>query len=527
MHLSTKQERAALLAQIEGMLGIKAFKHTIAALLSAAAIVCIVGGRRSGKTFASQVAAIRCVFTHRNAQVLVTGPNTDSIRRWISECAGLLEGSDLARGSTVNIEAGRIDFSNGSAIIGVPPTAGRLRGYGRDVWMVVIDEAGFCPSSLWRDVRYVLADHADEGAQCWMIGSPWENGFFRQTLQAGLDGDPDIHSEPPWRTEQNPRLSRTFIAQERARTNTIEAMVEFDGEFPDVSMKMFSPARMNRAVTPGLELPALRELVGPARGIAAWDFGVSFDTSVCVVVYRVPVRGLNPDWDGRPVFLMWPYVYEAGTPLVDVVDDGVNCPAPFLHRSLEPNGVGAMPTQEAYRRIKAHPVRRGENRVWWMHATTAQLKVSAYSLMLWALERDQFIWPSHPQMLRQFSGVELEQTGRVPSIGASDPNTHDDIPDACARAMLAYTPEGSGRTVCGFQDLAGERAVPDAPLQELDVDVIETGSGLKVYQRPILQSVADTRVTLPAGAGPAKYRDTTYDGVREQVQAALHPSEKE
>jgi hypothetical protein len=90
------------------------------------------------------------------------------------------------------------------------------------------------------------------------------------------------------------------------------------------------------------------------------------------------------------------------------------------------------------------------------------------------------------------------------------------VVDSAALSMLPYPVDG--RVVCHMQTLAGERAVTEAPAPPLDVPAVETGAGLRVYQRPVLQSVADHHITLPAGAGPAVYRDTRHDGLREQVR---------
>jgi hypothetical protein len=519
-----EQTRADVLARVLAVLKLDVFEHAREALLSLAPIVCIVGGRRSAKSHTSMVAAIMCAFTRRNAQVLVTGPNEASIRRYLSELAALLHGSDLARGSTVDTEAMLLRFTNGSEIIGVPPTPGRLRGYGSRVWMVVVDEAGYCPASVWEDVRYCLLDHQAEGASAWLIGSPWGGSehFFHQTWRLGMDGDEDVQSYQ-WRTSMNPLLSPGWEARERARINSLEAAQQLDGEWWS-DQSQFYPASLMGANVASIEPPSLAELRGPARGILSLDWGVSFDQSVAFVLYRLAgTRALNPEADHRPRFVGFPYVFEPGTPLVEVVDAVVGCPASFAYYAAETNGVGSMPSQELSRRIKARPPRKGEKRRWNLQATTAQTKMASHAYMRWLLEQRQLVLPRDPQLLRQFQGMNLDTSGRTGSIEASDPATHDDIVDAAAMAMLPWVPTGAGRVVCMAQELASEKAVRETYVEPLDVPVVETGDGLKVYERPVLQSVADARFTLPAGAGPAVYRDTTYDGVREQVAAHLDP----
>jgi hypothetical protein len=523
-------ERSTALSQVVKILALDLFDHAREALLSLAPFVCIVGGRRSAKSHTSMVAAILCAFTRRNVQVLVTGPNEASIRRYLQELNALLAPSELARSSTLDAEAMLLRFTNGSEIIGVPPTAGRLRGYGSRVWMVVVDEAGYCPASVWEDVRYTLLDHQAEGAQAWLIGSPWggDEHFFKQMWKLGMNGDADAQSFQ-WRTSMNPLLSPGWEARERTRINSLEAAQQLDGEWWS-DQSQFYPSSLMMPNVASIELPPLAKLHGPARGILSMDWGVSYDQSVAFVLYRLAgVSGLNPDAERLPRFVGYPYVFEPATPLRDVVDQAVDSPAIFQYYAGETNGVGAMPSQELGRRItKGRPLRKGETRTWFLNATTSQTKMASHALMRWLLEQRQLVLPRDPVLLRQFAGMNLDTSSRTGSIEAGDPATHDDVVDAAAMAMLPYVPNGAKRVVCVVQELAGEKAVPESPVEPLDVPVVETGDGLKLYERPVLQSVRDQRFTMPDGAGPAVYRDTQYDDVREQVRERLQtPSETE
>jgi hypothetical protein len=69
------------------------------------------------------------------------------------------------RGAVVDEAALTITLANGSRIVGLAPTSGNLRGRGKGVFCVWIDEAGFCAESLIRDARYLILDHLEEGAQ--------------------------------------------------------------------------------------------------------------------------------------------------------------------------------------------------------------------------------------------------------------------------------------------------------------------------------------------------------------------------
>jgi hypothetical protein len=506
------------------VLGVDPFDYTSEALRSAASMVAIVGGRRSAKTATSQIKALHVAFTRRGAQVLVVGPNEPSVRRYLGETAALLEGSEFGRGAVLDVEAMRIRLSNGSELIGIPPTPGRARGYGSRVWLVVWDEAGHGPASTMSDLRYVLVDHVAEGAQLWMVGSPWggDQHPFKVTWDQGVNGDPDVASFQ-WRTDQNPLLPPGWLARERARINALEAAGELDGEWWADQSTFYPRALIDRA-TADIEMPPLAELHGQARGIVAVDWGVSYDQSVAWVLHRLAgVKALNPGHDGRPVFVAWPFIFEPGVPLVQVVEAVVACPANFHTYAAETNGVGAMPSQELVRRVKeVRPLRR-EQRWWSMRATTAQSKMASHGTLRWLFERDQLVLGRIPQQHRQFVGMKLDASGRVGSIEAADAATHDDIVDAAAMSMLPVTPQGQSRVVCQVQEMASERGAAEAPVEALDLPVVETGGGLRLYARPVLQSVADMKVSVPRGAAPKVWRDTQYDSARALVRDALNP----
>jgi hypothetical protein len=199
----------------------------------------------------------------------------------------------------------------------------------------------------------------------------------------------------------------------------------------------------------------------------------------------------------------------------------VACQSPFKYWASEVNGCGSMPSQELARRIKARPTRRGAHRHWLLTATTAAKKLAAHATLRWMMERGQIVLPRDVQTLRQFASMRYDATGRSGSIQGGDAATHDDIVDSAALATLPVSIDG--RVVCHMQELAGERAVPDAYVEALDVPIVQTGGGVAVYAKPVLQSVDDMQITLPAGARPAVYRDRQYDGVREQVRAVLTP----
>ena len=236
----------------------------------------------------------------------------------------------------------------------------------------------------------------------------------------------------------------------------------------------------------------------PALGL---DTGVSFDRSAVVLIFRLPgIRYLNPTHDGRPVFIALPYVFKQGERLRTVVDSVCSWPIAYAIITIEVNGVAAMVAEETKRGLAGRP---GPQRVWNMLHTTAATKTAGYGAILGLLENGQLLLPrTSADLLRQLAGLKFEQGERgFMKIEAESAVVHDDVADAL---MLAACPfkSRSGRIATGLSRWADpQRAYPEAELPPgFDGEVIETGSGLRVFRNPPLQSVNGPELTLPSNS---------------------------
>lgn len=507
--------------------------HQVDVARSPAFITTIAAARRSGKTTLIETLAAWTAFRDRGVRVVVLSATQDAARRVTEGLNAVLAGSRLTSSSVVDDFVMRIRLDNGSEIVSLPASSRQVRGYGRDVRLVVIDEAGFVPSELWVAASYVALDEKANGSRILLAGTPWGGAehFFRQHFERGRDGDPDVASFH-WTYEANPLLDHAYLERQRDRVSPAEFAAEVLGEWSDAAGSLF-PRELLERQTADVVLPELGELSWPARPILALDYGVSFDRSAAVVVYRLPSAALNAGLD-RPVFVVIPHVWPVRTPLMDVVSDVVGLPIDPRFLASEVNGVGAMPSQELVARMP----RRGLRRTWATIATTSQTKTAGYGAILGLLERGQLVLPRHPELLRQLAGLRFEQGERgFTRINAEDPAVHDDVADALYLAALPYRPRGGGRVVCELARLAGPaRAVEEPDVPELEEPVVETGGGLRVYRRPPLQSVAGLEVSMPARVRVAQRSaraprpqppNPVVDSMRAAVQAALSRSTTE
>ncbi len=477
-------------------------------------ITSIAAARRTGKTTLVETLAAWTCFRERDVKAVILSAGLEAARRVTEELGADLARGALTRGAVTDDFATRIKLANGSEIVSLPASQRAVRGLGRGVKLVVVDEAGFVPEELWRAAHYTALDERRNGARIVLCGTPWGGPelFFRRAYSAGRDGDPD-HAAFHWSFQVNPLLDQAYLERQRDRVAPAEYAAEVLGEWSDAIGSLFPRALLERQ-TADLEVPALGELAGPARPVAALDWGVSFDRSAAVLLYRVPVAALNPDREPEPCFVALPYVWPAGAPLHSVVAEVATCSAPFAYVVAETNGVGAMPSQELHRAA------RRPGRKFAFVATTSATKTSSYGAVLGLLERGRLVLPRHPDLLRQLAGLKFEQGERgFTRIGAEDPATHDDVADALALAMVPFRRRGSSRLRTLVPRLAALHPA-EAPVPALEGPVVETGGGLRLPRRPVLQSVNGPEITLPPGARRVRQEDEASRAVRRAYEAA-------
>jgi hypothetical protein len=485
----------------------------------------VAAARRTGKTDYAETEAMHTAFSERNVRVLILSATQDAARRLTESIGARLAANRLTAGAVVDDFSTRIRLANGSEIISLPASQRQVRGYGKRVRLVVLDEGGFMPNELWAAASYTALDERPR-SRILLLGTPWGGveHFFRRAFLAGQDGDPD-HASFHWTHEANPKLDHAYLERQRERVSPAEYAAEVLGEWSDAAGALF-PRELLDAHTADVVVPALSDLHGPATGILGLDYGVSFDRSAAVGLFRLPVATLNPEREVRPCFIPCVYAWPTKTPLHSVVDDAVAGIANFAYVATETNGVGAMPSEELRRKAMQGRREREDftKRQWDFVNTTNASKTTGYGLLLGLMERGQLVLPRHPDLLRQLAGLRFEQRERgFTRIEAEDAAVHDDIADALYLSTLPYRPHGAKRVVCRLAALAGSRRVsPDVGLPELDCPVIETAAGLRLHQRPALQGVVRPDLSLYAEALPPKpvgiqagrfFIHTTHKGV--------------
>ncbi|MGO8904163.1 MAG: terminase large subunit domain-containing protein [Solirubrobacteraceae bacterium] len=487
-------------------------------------VTACAAARRTGKSTLAQVMAAHAAFSYRNARVVILSAGQDSSRRMTEAIAAELNAHSLTRGAVVDDFSTRIRLSNGSEIVSLPASQRQVRGYGKGVRLVILDEAGFQPNEMWSATSYIAMDEKANGSRILLLGTPYgpADHFFRREYEAGLLSDDPDHASFHWTYRANPNLDHRYLERQRDRVSPASYANEVLGEWSSAIGCLFSPETLE-ACTADVVVPELAELGGPAAAITGCDWGASYDLSSVGMLWRLPVSSLNPDDEPRPRFIGFSYTWPAGTPLHRVVEEIVDTAAPHSrYMASETNGIGAAPSQDLVR--LARESAGEQKRTWDMVNTTAASKTVAYSTLLNLMEKGQLVLPRHPDLLRQFLGIRIEQKERgFTSIAAESDAQHDDRTDALSLCMLPVKPARAHRWVSHTANLAAARVAPvDAAVPAVDCPTVATGSGLRLPQRPTLQSVAGTAYSLyaapqdqrPQGVQVGKFFvHTNYKGV--------------
>lgn len=192
-------------------------------------------GRQSGKSFAESLRAALFALRNEKTLTLIIGAvDRQSVELFekVKSHIRVLAPNQVKGRPTLH----KIELRNGSKIIAEP--AGRtgygLRGYA--INKLVVDEAHYVPEEVFVAVRPMLA--TTNGTMD-LLSTPRGNiGFFHDCFEdEELKKDfTQFHT----RSEDCPRISPEFLAQERKRMSKLQYKQEYEAEFLDELQQFFS-----------------------------------------------------------------------------------------------------------------------------------------------------------------------------------------------------------------------------------------------------------------------------------------------
>lgn len=142
-----------------------------------------------------------------------------------------------------------LDLANGSQIVALPGNESTVRGFS-DVRLLIIDEASRVADALYRALRPMLAV---SGGRLVTLSTPFgKRGWWYEAWQAAHEGREawDYYEVPATKV---PRISRQFLAEERASMGEWWYVQEYNCQFVNVQGSLFSPEAIDAAFADGAD----------------------------------------------------------------------------------------------------------------------------------------------------------------------------------------------------------------------------------------------------------------------------------
>jgi len=213
-------------------------------LRSAASRLILLCSRQAGKSTVSSVLAVWTALFRPGSLVLLLSPSLRQSSELYKKC----EAAYVAAGRpvpSVSETALTLTLSNGSRIVSLPGTEGKIRGFS-GVTLLIVDEASRVLDDLYMAVRPMLAV---SGGRLVVMSTPWgKRGFFHQEWTAGGPGWERVKIT----AEQCPRISPDFLDEERRRMPPRWFNQEYLCLFEANEDAAFDPDDVERAMDPTL-----------------------------------------------------------------------------------------------------------------------------------------------------------------------------------------------------------------------------------------------------------------------------------
>ena len=222
--------------------------------------------RQSGKSTITAILALHHALNNPRALVLVLSPSLRQSGELFKKIIGFYK--DVGKPVPSDIETAlTLQLSNKSRIVSLPGKEQTVRGFS-GVSLMLIDEASQVPDDLYYSVRPMLA--VSQGRLI-LLSTPFgRRGFFWHAWE---------YEKAAWKTikitaEQCPRISKEFLAEEKAALGSYWFKQEYMCEFEANIAAYFDPDDIAAAMAPD---PDVKPLTLDAEG--KLDFASFFGVS--------------------------------------------------------------------------------------------------------------------------------------------------------------------------------------------------------------------------------------------------------
>lgn len=198
--------------------------------------------RQAGKSTVTAALALHEALYRPPALILLLSPSLrqsgELFRKVLSFYAG------FAKEAPADAETAlRLDLTNGSRIVSLPGKEETVRGYS-GVSLLILDEAARVPDELYYSVRPMLAV---SGGRLVALSTPFgKRGWFFDTWQNGAADWKRVKVT----AHDCPRISPTFLAEERAAMPDFWYRAEYLCEFTEAADSLFGYDLVMSAIAP-------------------------------------------------------------------------------------------------------------------------------------------------------------------------------------------------------------------------------------------------------------------------------------
>jgi Terminase large subunit, T4likevirus-type, N-terminal len=199
--------------------------------------------RQAGKSVTAAAASLHEALYSAGSLILMLAPSQRQSGELLRTTRALLD--PLAATVTLtSVSTHSLEFANGSRIVSLPAREDTIRGFSK-VALIAIDEAAWVEDELYLAVRPMLAVSA---GRLLALSTPnGQRGWFHRAWTS---------SEPWQRTritaDQCPRISASFLADERRTQTATRYASEYECEFTDAIDSVFRYEDVTAALDPTL-----------------------------------------------------------------------------------------------------------------------------------------------------------------------------------------------------------------------------------------------------------------------------------
>jgi len=198
--------------------------------------ICLRSGRQVGKSTCISVLAGDYAATNNDKTIMIIAAVERQAYLLFEKVLNYMESKyrRLILGGSDRPTKTEIRLSNGCRILCLPSglTGYGIRGYSID--LLIVDEAAFVPEEVYNAVTPALAARYRLGARIVLLSTPFgREGYFARAFQDLTFTKFHVSSE------ECPRISKDFLAQEKARLSKRVYTQEYLGEFVDDLMQWF------------------------------------------------------------------------------------------------------------------------------------------------------------------------------------------------------------------------------------------------------------------------------------------------